>query len=70
MHPTVRLSTDADRLRLPCFLLGPQVGVMPAFSAFTGGLDTRAGEDERLFVIEEDTVVELPPARSGRRSRS
>jgi hypothetical protein len=43
---------------------------MPAFSAFTGGLDTRAGEDERLFVIEEDTVVELPPARSGRRSRS
>ncbi|WNG24257.1 ligase-associated DNA damage response endonuclease PdeM [Cystobacter fuscus] len=70
LHPTARLSTGADRLRLPCFHLGPQVGVLPAFSAFTGGLDMRAGEGERLFVIAEDTVVELPPARAARRSRS
>lgn len=69
LHPTVRLDSGADRLRLPCFHLGPRVGVLPAFSAFTGGLDMRAGAGERLYVIAEDTVVELPPARATRRSR-
>lgn len=70
MHPMVRLSSGADRLHLPCFHPGPQVGVRPTFGAFTGGVDMRAGAGERLFVIAEDTVVELPPARSWRRARS
>lgn len=69
LHPVVRLNSGADRLRLPCFHLGMQVGVLPAFSAFTGGLDMRVGAGERVFVIAEDTVVEMPPPRSVRRSR-
>ena len=37
--PWCACPAGADRLRLPCFHLGPEVGVLPAFSAFTGGLD-------------------------------
>ncbi len=69
IHPTVRLDTGADRLRLPCFHLGVGVGVLPAFSAFTGGQDIRPRTGERLFAIAEDTVVEVPPPRASRRPR-
>ncbi len=69
IHPTVRLDTGADRLRLPCFHLGAGVGVLPAFSAFTGGQDIRPRMGERLFAIAEDTVVEMPPPRASRRPR-
>ena len=69
LHPTVRLDTGADRLRLPCFHLGVGVGVLPAFSAFTGGQDIRPRADERLFAIAEDTVVEVPPPRASHRPR-
>ena len=59
LHPVVRLSSGPDRLRLPCFHVGPTVGVLPAFSAFTGGLDMKRKQGERLFVIADDAVVEL-----------
>lgn len=67
LHPTVRLDSGADRLRLPCFHLGPEVAVLPAFSAFTGGQDMRARTGERLFALAGDSVVELPPPRPARR---
>ena len=70
LHPTVRLDSGADRLRLPCFHLGPQVAVLPAFSAFTGGQDMHARAGERLFAVAGDAVVELPPPRSARRRRA
>jgi len=59
LHPVVRLSWGADRLRLPCFHLGTAVGILPAFSAFTGGVDMRRRPDERIFAIADDAVVEV-----------
>jgi len=70
LHPTVRLDSGADRLRLPCFHLGPRVGVLPAFSAFTGGQDMRAKAGERIFVVAGDDVVEMPAPRTVRGRRS
>ncbi|ATB31293.1 metallophosphatase [Melittangium boletus DSM 14713] len=70
LHPTVRLDSGADRLRLPCFHLGPHVGVLPAFSAFTGGQDMRAKAGERIFVVAGDDVVEMPAPRTVRGRRS
>lgn len=38
VHPVAVVhGRGRDRLRLPCFDLGPQVGILPAFGAFTGG---------------------------------
>jgi uncharacterized protein len=59
LHPVVRLNSGADRLRLPCFHLGPAVGILPAFSAFTGGLDMRRRPGERVFVIADEVVLEV-----------
>lgn len=59
LHPMVRLSGGADRLRLPCFHVGRDVGVLPAFSAFTGGLDVSRRPGERVFAIAEPAIVEV-----------
>lgn len=36
LHPCVTVGRSADRLRLPCFHFGAEVGVLPAFGGFTG----------------------------------
>ena len=59
LHPVVRLSRGADRLRLPCFHLGTAAGILPAFSAFTGGVDMKRRPGERIFAIADEAVVEL-----------
>jgi DNA ligase-associated metallophosphoesterase len=59
LHPVVRLSSGADRLRLPCFHLGRTVGILPAFSAFTGGVDVARRPGERIFAIAGEAVVEV-----------
>ena len=61
LHPAVLLGGRAhERLRLPCFHLGTEVGVLPAFGAFTGMHVMKRGEGQRLFVIAGDEVRALP----------
>jgi len=61
VHPCVNLGGRArDRLRLPCFQLGAEAGVLPAFGAFTGMHPVRAQAGERLYAIADDAVVALP----------
>jgi DNA ligase-associated metallophosphoesterase len=60
-HPCVSVSGRAfEHLRLPCFWLGAEVGVLPAFGSFTGmhPIARRAGD--RIFPIADDTVRALP----------
>lgn len=64
-HPCVRIGGRArDSLRLPCFWFGDErarpVGVLPAFGAFTGmhPIDREAGD--RVFVLADDAVREVP----------
>lgn len=64
-HPCVSLGGPAhDRLRLPCYWFGDErahaVGVLPAFGGFTGmhPIARRAGD--RVFVVAEERVAELP----------
>ena len=50
LHPCVGIGGRAfDHLRLPCFWLGDDVGVLPAFGAFTGMHPIRAGASDRVF---------------------
>jgi DNA ligase-associated metallophosphoesterase len=65
LHPCVVLGGRArQRLRLPCFHFGPQVGVLPAFGAFTGMHAIRPGPGERVYVVGGDTVQPLPRAEN------
>jgi DNA ligase-associated metallophosphoesterase len=63
LHPCVVLGGRArQRLRLPCFQFGAQVGVLPAFGAFTGMHAIRPGAGERIYVVGGETVQPLPRA--------
>jgi DNA ligase-associated metallophosphoesterase len=60
LHPCVSLGGRGfDHLRLPCFWLGDDVGVLPAFGAFTGMHPIAAGVDDRVFPIADGAVAAL-----------
>ncbi|MEW6706838.1 MAG: ligase-associated DNA damage response endonuclease PdeM [Pseudomonadota bacterium] len=56
LHPCTGVGRGLDRLRLPCFWLRPDSGVLPAFGAFTGMHPVRAEARDRLFVVAEGQV--------------
>jgi DNA ligase-associated metallophosphoesterase len=59
VHPAVRLEGRGGvRERLPAFVLGRRIGLLPAFGGFTGGGDVRPGPGDRIFVVAEDEVLE------------
>ena len=62
LHPVVAL--PGLRGRLPVFALAADVGVLPAFSTFTGGIDLARDPASRLFACAGDAIVALP-ARAG-----
>ena len=72
VHPGVVLGSAADRLRLPCFHVGPRCTVLPAFGSFTGLNLVQPGPHDRLWAVADGRVWALPaPAvRRVRRARA
>ena len=60
LHPCVTVGRGIDRLRLPCFQLSRTVGVLPAFGAFTGMHPIDRAPEDRVFVVADNAVHELP----------
>jgi DNA ligase-associated metallophosphoesterase len=58
LHPTVLLEEAGDRLRLPCFAFGDEVGVLPAFHPMTNGVEVDRRE-HRVFVVADSDVVDI-----------
>jgi len=49
LHPSARVSAHARSVRRPCFITDGQRVVLPAFGAFTGGLNVRDPAIANLF---------------------
>lgn len=65
LHPVLRLP---GLPRLPAFRFGAS-GLLPAFTAFAGGLAIAPAPGERVYVCAPDAVVEVPlPRRIARRA--
>jgi DNA ligase-associated metallophosphoesterase len=61
LHPGYVISGKAHQsARLPCFWLGPRVGVLPAFGAFTGAWRVERNAGERVFLAGPDRVRAIP----------
>lgn len=61
LHPAVALTgRGRQRERLPCFWFGRDVGVLPAFGDFTGTAEVRPAAGDRVFVLVDGEVVEVP----------
>ena len=56
VHPSYRLSTRFDSLRLPCFVVGRQRMIVPSFGAFTGGFTITPALDEAIYVTSGEAV--------------
>ncbi len=60
VHPGVVLTGPArQRERLPCFLFGERVALLPAFGSFTGLGIVEPAEGDRLFVVAGDDVLAI-----------
>jgi uncharacterized protein len=60
LHPCITVGRGIDRLRLPCFHFGASVGVLPAFGVFTGMHPIDRAPGDRVFVVADNAVHELP----------
>lgn len=60
VHPCTHVGRGFERLRLPCFHFGARVGVLPAFGAFTGMHPIECVPGDRVFVVADNAVRELP----------
>lgn len=56
VHPSFRLSTRYDSLRLPCFVVGRSRMILPSFGAFTGGFLISRAEGEAIYVTSGEAV--------------
>lgn len=59
LHPAVRVSGRIDSVRLPCFWFGDEVGVLPAFGAFTGMYTIEPAATDRVVAVVEEALVVL-----------
>ena len=57
IHPAVRLRGTDDAMNLPCFWFGRDVGVLPAFGAFTGSAVVRPQRGDHIFVVADGAVM-------------
>ena len=61
LHPAVVMTGRGGlKATLPCFYFGPQGALLPAFGGFTGNHAIRPIPDDRVFVIADNAVLELP----------
>ena len=60
VHPVFHLRAGRGSLRLPCFLLGADRAILPAFGAFTGGHAVRPAAGERVYVTADAAIFPLP----------
>ena len=63
-HPHVTLSGRGQAsVRLPCFVFGESIGILPAFSGFTGKGMYERDESDAIFAIAGETVLPVPAGR-------
>lgn len=61
VHPGVRLyGPGGQRERLPCFFVGKNYAVLPAFGEFTGLADIDVGSGGEYYAIAENEIVRIP----------
>ncbi len=60
IHPGILMKGKGkQRLKLPCFFLGPEIGILPAFGVFTGLHLLQPEEDDQIFLIADQQVVAI-----------
>ncbi|WP_066331751.1 ligase-associated DNA damage response endonuclease PdeM [Azohydromonas lata] len=56
LHPCITVGRGFERLRLPCFHFTAEVGVLPAFGAFTGMHPVRVARGDEVYAVAGEVV--------------
>lgn len=60
IHPGIKIKeVGRQSLKLPCFFRKPQQLILPAFGAFTGNYFMRPDENDQVYAIANDTVIQV-----------
>lgn len=60
LHPTYVLATKLDKIRCPVFWFRKNYAVLPAFGSFTGGHNIIPDETDRIYLVGENEIIDLP----------
>ncbi|PMZ88648.1 MULTISPECIES: ligase-associated DNA damage response endonuclease PdeM [unclassified Pseudomonas] len=61
VHPAYRLrGRGRQQVRLPCFLVGEHLTLLPSFGSFTGAMTLQPGTGQRVYVIGDGGIWEVP----------
>ncbi|MEZ6232769.1 MAG: ligase-associated DNA damage response endonuclease PdeM [Phycisphaerales bacterium] len=59
VHPAVRIRGGGDAVKLPCFAIGPRLGLLPAFTRFAAGGGWSRASGWRTIAIAEERLIEV-----------
>lgn len=60
LHPAVQLTgRGAERLMLPCFWFGREVGVLPSFGSFTGSAVIAPAPSDAVYIVADGDVIRV-----------
>lgn len=60
LHPAVYLANgQGNKLKLPCFYLGKEQAILPAFGEFTGTAKVDVKDGDQVFVLADGEVVRV-----------
>lgn len=60
LHPVIRTRVGRERLRSPVFWYRGDSAVLPAFGQFTGGHAIGPAAEDRVWLVDQGAIVELP----------
>ncbi|HET8875056.1 MAG TPA: ligase-associated DNA damage response endonuclease PdeM [Casimicrobiaceae bacterium] len=60
VHPAVRIASAGESARLPCFVIGRERAILPAYGRFTGMADVTPAHHDRIVAIAGEALFELP----------
>ena len=60
IHPSISMhGRGRQSLQFPCFYFGNTIGILPAFSRFTGYVSVKAKKGENVFAIIEKSIMQV-----------
>lgn len=60
LHPGIQIrGRGRQSLQFPCFYFGYNIGILPAFSRFTGFVNVAAQKGENVFAIVENGIMQV-----------
>jgi DNA ligase-associated metallophosphoesterase len=59
VHPVYHLRSARESLRLPCFLVGTDRAILPAFGAFTGGHSLIPQVTDKVYVVADELIFPI-----------